>query len=57
LLWAWLFMTRLLFGVVCFFGAQTILWLTLVAIDRVRGGRGAGHPPHAGVPEPPGTEP
>ncbi|HEY7686907.1 MAG TPA: multiheme c-type cytochrome [Gemmatimonadales bacterium] len=57
LFWAWLFMTTLLFGVLTFFGAHTILWLTRVAIDRVRGGRGAGHPPHAGVPEPPGTEP
>ena len=37
LFWTWLFMTALLAGVMVFFGTHTLLWLTRVVIDRVRG--------------------
>lgn len=45
LFWSWLFMTTLLAGVLGFFGIHTLLWLTRLAIDRARRGRGAGEPP------------
>ncbi len=37
LFWPWLAMTGLLAGVFTFFGAHTLLWLTRLAIDRIRG--------------------
>ena len=47
LYWVWLFMTVLLVSVMTFFLIHTLLWLTRVAVERVRGGghRGA----HAGA--------
>jgi len=38
LYWVWLFMTALLVSVMAFFLLHTLLWLTRVAIERVRGG-------------------
>lgn len=64
LFWVWLFMTALLVGVFSFFGAHTLLWLTRLTIDRLRGGAAAQlpveeSPPAGGEPAPgvraPGT--
>jgi bacterioferritin-associated ferredoxin len=38
LFWPWALMTALLIGVMAFFGLHTVLWVTRVAIDRVRQG-------------------
>jgi hypothetical protein len=37
LFWTWLFMTALLAGVMLFFGTHTLLWLTRIVINRMRG--------------------
>lgn len=42
LFWPWLFMTLLLAGVFGFFGTHTLLWLSRLGIERVRGGGDAG---------------
>ncbi len=55
LYWTWLFMTILLVGVMGFFGLHTFLWLSRLAIDKLRGhhheagdsGTDAGGPPGA----------
>jgi hypothetical protein len=41
LFWSWLFMTTLLVSVMTFFLLHTLLWLTRLAINRLRGGRPA----------------
>jgi nitrate/TMAO reductase-like tetraheme cytochrome c subunit len=42
--WSWLFMTALLAGVMTFFGIHAALWLTRVAIERVRARRAERRP-------------
>lgn len=40
LFWTWLFMTSLLVVVFIFFGTHTLLWLSRLTIDRLRGKKG-----------------
>jgi len=44
LFWSWLVMTTLLVSVFAFFGLHTALWLTRLAIERVRRGRASAPP-------------